>query len=92
MPKVLAPDDLTPGQMLTVLRGRQHTCPCGCGGTGPDSYRQLKGVPLVVLSVNLPYLIGGMVHGQVNVVIDVRECELCAVSDGYVEAFRNGQS
>lgn len=86
---MLYPDDLAPGQFCTVHRGHRVNCPCGCGGRGPEPYERIKGVPLAVLAVNLPYVITAIVQGQaaVNVILDVRECDLCAVSDAYVKAF-----
>src|SRR5688572_8858117 len=84
---ILGAEDLAPGMFITVHRGRQATCPWGCGGTGDEAYERLKGMPLVVRGICLPYVAATIIPVGIPAVIDIRECELMRVDDGYLRAF-----
>jgi len=89
---MLKPDDLEPGLFCTVHRGRPQVCPCGCGGSGPEPYERLKGMPLMVKAINLPYVAAVLVPASALVIVDVREAELCTINEDYLAAFRPGQA
>ena len=90
MPLVLGPEDLTPGMFITIHRGHCVSCPCGCGGCGPESYEKIKGMPLVVRGICLPYVATAIVPVGIPAVIDVRECELMRLDEAYLRAFLPG--
>ena len=73
-------DDLHPGQWVTVLRGAPGCfvpeCPCEC-------YQHLKGIPLGIVAVELPYVLCRGVGIPGAVVIDTRDCELMRVRETY---------
>lgn len=79
-PSILRADDFNLGMFLTVLNG--DSCEAGCC----ERYQQLKGVPLMLLEVNLPYIVCGLPGGPC-VPIDVRECDLIRVSESYAGRF-----
>lgn len=79
--------DYKPGDSITILSGRKVTCEGGCHVLG-ESYAEFKGVPLVVLSVDWPYIACSFPVGNGGKVIDARDCELTRCSDEYVNAFR----
>ena len=78
-------EDITTGDAVTILRGNVTTiCEIGC--CRAEAYGNLKGLPIMVAGISLPYVVGSVVgHGRV--VLDVRECELTKLSDGYLAAF-----
>lgn len=79
-PSILRPDDFDLGMFLSVLNG--DCCEAGCC----ERYRQLKGMPLMLMDVNLPYIVCQL-PGGVCVPIDVRECDLVRVSESYAGWF-----
>jgi hypothetical protein len=82
-------DDFEVGQFLTILNGVRQ--PCGCGqACGPEAYEHLRGLPLAVTGVALPYLATTVLHFGKLQVIDTRLCRLIKVSDSYVAAFQGG--
>lgn len=81
---MLTPDDIGPGTLLTILRGNR--CPCGL--CSEERYGNLKGIPLAVIGINLPYLATAICGGAGSAIIDVRECELTAVTPAYAEAVK----
>lgn len=86
---MLRPDDLETGEFVTVLNGSivpTAITPHGC--VGREMHYDLKGIPLAVISVDLPYFLIAIVpSGQLRV-MDVREVELKRVDGKYVEDFR----
>lgn len=83
---MLRKDDLKTGQFVTIHHGHNPTCPCGCGAKQGEMYGELKGVPLAVKAINLPYIVAYIVPGGQPAVLDARLCELCEVSTDYVNA------
>jgi len=77
---ILRPDDFELGMLVTVLDG--DCCPEGCC----EAYKPLKGVPLVILDVNLPYIVCGLPRGMCTH-LDVRDCDLMRVQDSYAKYF-----
>jgi len=77
---ILQADDFEIGMAITVLNGA--CCEAGCC----ERYQQLKGVPLLILEVDLPYIVCGVAGGHFTH-IDVRDCELKRVKDSYAALF-----
>jgi hypothetical protein len=77
---ILAVDDLDPGNLITVLDG--DCCEAGCC----EVYQQFKGVPMVVLGLNLPYIVCGL-SGGLTAHIDTRTCDLMRVDQTYAGFF-----
>lgn len=86
---MLRPDDMTVGQLVTVLNA-----PAACVSftTGDHEVSQwtydhsLTGVPLQILAIDLPYVVVANMHQTGRRVIDVRETDLMKLSPAYVEA------
>lgn len=79
-------DDLSPGDWITVRTGRVHQCPCGCETPlAGEAYSNLKGLPLAVLAIHLPYVVTSL--GSQRVVLDSRDCRVMRVGAEYVAAF-----
>lgn len=89
---MLAPDDISIADVVTVHSAKPVECPCGCGHQlrGEASY---KGIPLAVMAIELPCLVTRpTVAGETRVVIvNVREVELMRCKDSYWQAFAGGQ-
>jgi hypothetical protein len=79
-------DDLSPGDWVTVHTGHAASCPCGCGSVGPEAYAGLKGLPLAITGVQLPYVVCRSIGRQL-VVVDTRECRLMRVEEAYLAGF-----
>ena len=84
---ILAPEDIRVGTFCAVHTGRQDPCPCGCGGS-TEQYVPLKGYPLAVTALALPYVAAVVIHANAVAVIDTRECELMRVSEDFARAFQ----
>lgn len=100
MPKIIAPDDLRRGQFVAIYRGQKQEAeqtidsPLGEGHQlrvvlppqlMMEDYAGLKGEPLVVRSVNLPFIMVKNLERPRRWVfsIDTRRCELIEVSREY---------
>jgi len=79
---ILGPEDLERGLFCTVHSGEWRSCACR------ELYADLKGIPLAVQAVSLPYAMVLVVPSGEARILDVRVVELCRVQDGYVDAFR----
>jgi len=80
-------ENLHVGDSITILRGNVvHTCPMGCCQS--ERYEDFKGLPLIVLAINAPYVVAANVIGQGGKVLDSRHCELTKCTNEYVDAFR----
>ena len=91
--RVLAPEDLAPGQFVMVLN-EQHQYPCGrCNSSGDPEYVIVEvllrpdeaSMPRLVVEVCLPYLVVENLNGGKEV-LDVRSKRLAMVSDAFVYA------
>ena len=91
--RMLAPEDILPGQFVMVLN-EQHQYPCGkCSDSGDPEYVVVQVVmrpdeasmPRLVVAVCLPYLIVENLNGGKEV-LDVRSKRLALVSDSFVYA------
>lgn len=86
---MLQADDLEVGLVVTVLRGESVPHAVTPFGTiDRELHYQLKGIPLAVLSVDLPYFLAAIMPGGQLRVMDVREVELMRLTSQYVEDFR----
>lgn len=77
---ILQPDDFEIGMAITVLNG--DCCEAGCC----ERYQQLKGIPMLILEVDLPYIVVGIAGGHFTH-IDVRDCDLKRVTHSYAKLF-----
>jgi hypothetical protein len=86
---MLQADDLAVGQFVTVLHGELVPQVIGPAGMfGRELHYDLKGIPLAVLSVDLPYFLASIVPAGQLRVMDIREVCLMKLTDRYVEDFR----
>jgi hypothetical protein len=82
----LAPDDLNLSDYVTILRGHSERCPLGCCQN--EVGERFKGVPLVVVAIDLPYILAAVPIGLGTVVLDSRLVELKRVSPAYMQTFK----
>lgn len=87
MKTIIGPEDLKPGQLVTIHHGRRDRCDCGCGHLGPEAYERVQGMPMAVAAVCLPYVSAFVVPLQANIVLDIRDCELMRVDEKYARSF-----
>lgn len=80
---IVTPDDIETGMAITVHSGEVMPEQCHIHG---EFYSQLKGLPLMVNAVSLPYLACLMVPTGQTVIVDVRRATLCRLSEAYVTA------
>lgn len=79
---ILRPDDFDLGMLVTVLNG-DIICPDeGCC----ERYQQLKGVPLLILDICLPFIVCAAAGGFCTH-LDVRDCDLIRVTESYANFF-----
>ena len=90
---IIRPDDLAPGMFVTVHRGVQcQTIQYAAGAmitSEQEYFSHLKGMPIQVQAISLPYICGTIVGcnpERVKVVLDLRAVDLCKVSQDYVGA------
>lgn len=88
----LQADDLAVDQLVAVSRGpmEEKAIPYAYGvrrltAENPD----MNGMPLKIVGVSLPFIIGQFVHNQKPIVLDVRTIELARVNDEYAAAIKS---
>ena len=92
MTTILRPDDMHKGQYVTVLNGADMAHRYTVDGDGDTLACErsvdhtLEGAPLVILSVNLPYIVVGLLSGPGRRIVDVREADLMRISIEYIES------
>lgn len=91
---LVAPEDICVGQFLCVHTGAPMLCQKFIpGGIVVQNEYELcgdvKGFPIAVLAVNLPFMLGAFVHSGLLKMFDVRDIQFMRVSKQYVETFRN---
>jgi len=103
MPKVLPPDDLRPGMFVTVLKGHRPETPptpemespigaaislLAVGNRVEEYYGNLKGEPLEVRAVELPFLMVRNLErpSRPTFSIDTRRCDLMEVGRVYARS------
>lgn len=82
---MLPADDINVGDFVTVLNGQ--TIPTGFTPFGElrrELHYDLKGVPLAVIAVDIPYLMVAIVPGGSLRLLDVREAEFMRCKETYV--------
>ena len=82
---VLRPDDIEVGQFITVLHSESITAP----GVHIEPYSDIKGMPMMVAAVDLPFVLVNHLARCGNQIIDVRRADLKLLSDSYVAACRS---
>lgn len=75
------------GDVVTVLNGKKQRCPAGCCVVG-EAYEDCKGLPLVVMAVDWPYIITAHLATPGGRVIDARRVKLTKCSGDYVAGFK----
>ena len=85
---MLKPDDLEMGLIVTVLSGQTVNTCAGSMIVQREMHYDLKGVPMAILTIDLPYfLIATIPFGQMRI-MDVREVELMRCRPTYVSQFQ----
>ena len=83
----LQADDIEVGQHVIILAGEiVHVCsPVGCHEQ--ELYDDLKGVPLAVLAIELPFMLVATIPFGASRLIDTRDVELMRCSQKWVTEF-----
>lgn len=89
---LLDPEDIQSGMFAMVHHGADAVAsqilPGGIVMTREFEVDQdIKGIPLAVLAVSLPYVVGALIPGGSERVIDIRDVQLMRVEPAYVAAF-----
>lgn len=91
--KRIASDDLAPGMLVTVLQGEQIPQHGLSGGDlvelrSLEWYSALRGDPLRVLQVQIPYATVEVVHlaHKPHLILDTRRCVLVSITEQYAKS------
>lgn len=82
-------DDVSPDQFVAISRGvlEPKLIPFAYGVKRVVTENQeLNGLPIQVLGVSRPFVIGRFVHNEKPVIVDMRTVKLAKLDDGYVAA------
>lgn len=86
---MLAADDINVGDFVTVLNGEMvPTAVTPFGELRRELHYDLKGVPLAVVAVDIPYLMVAIVPCGSIRLLDVREAEFMRCRETYVRDFQ----
>lgn len=86
---MLPADDINVGDFVTVLNGVMvPSAVTPYGELRRELHYDLKGVPLAVVAVDIPYVMVAIVPSGSLRLLDVREAEFMRCSDTYAREFR----
>lgn len=86
---MLPADDINVGDFVTVLNGEMvPTAVTPYGELRREMHYDLKGVPLAVVAVDIPYVMVAILPCGTTRLMDVREAEFMRCKESYISNFQ----